>query len=198
VDARPSLTAVTGDRNDGDVVSTPRIGFRRLTSGDLAMLHTWLNEPGVVEWWEGDDVSWDAVQRDYRPDGDDGTEHWIATVDGLDAGWIQCWPATEGLDESEPWFALGVDRSAAGIDYLIGAPEMRGRGLGSQMIRAFALDVVFEQHPEWTQVCAGPFAANEGSWRALASAGFRFVGVIEDEAGPCNLMVLDRPATDVP
>lgn len=168
------------------------ITFRRLEVADLPMLHTWLNEPGVTKWWEGDDVSWDAVQRDYAPGSDDGTEHWIAAVDGVDFGWIQCWPATDWLEESEPWFALGIDPMAAGIDYLIGDPAMRGKGLGSQMIRAFTIDVVFGRHPEWTQACAGPFAANVASWKAMEQAGFRFVGVIDDEDGPCNLMVLDR------
>ena len=39
--------------------------LRPLTDDDLPVLHAWLNEPGVVWWWEGDDVSWEAVVRDY-------------------------------------------------------------------------------------------------------------------------------------
>lgn len=95
--------------DDDSMASTPTITFRRLASADLATLHELLNEPGAVDWWEGDDV-----------------------------------------------FARLLER---------------------------------------TQVCACPFAANEPSWSALAAGGFRFVGVIDDEAGPCNLMVLDRPDT---
>jgi acetyl esterase/lipase len=34
------------------------VTFRRLTDDDLPLLHDWLNESGVVRWWEGDDVSW--------------------------------------------------------------------------------------------------------------------------------------------
>ncbi len=64
--------------------------FRRLTDHDLPMLHRWLNEPGVVRWWEGEDVSWDAVVRDYGSANEEPTEHWIAVVDGRDVGWIQC------------------------------------------------------------------------------------------------------------
>lgn len=173
----------------------PTITFRRLATADLAMLHTWLNDPAVIEWWEGDDVSWEAVQRDYDPDpaDDDGYEHWIFAVDGVDAGWIQCWPVRSGDEESEAWFAFGVERTAAGIDYLVGATDMRGRGLGWRAIRRFCSDVVFALHPAWTQACASPFAANEASWRALARAGFTHVGVIDEEDGPCRLMVLDRP-----
>jgi hypothetical protein len=39
------------------------IEFRALTDADLPLLHRWLNEPGVVQWWEGEDVTWEAVVR---------------------------------------------------------------------------------------------------------------------------------------
>lgn len=168
------------------------ITFRRLVDADLPTLHRWLNDPGVVRWWEGDDVSWDAVVRDYGSEANDSTEHWIACLDSVDLGWIQCYPAADEPDETGPWFALGIDRTAAGIDYLIGDPSVRGKGVGSSMVRAFVVEIVFRLHPEWSQVCAGPYAANEASWRALSNAGFRFVGVIDDADGPCRLMALDR------
>jgi RimJ/RimL family protein N-acetyltransferase len=172
------------------------VTFRRLADDDLPMLHGWLNDPGVVRWWEGDDVSWDAVVRDYGSTNADSTEHWIASVDGRDVAWIQCYPAADEPEESDRWWALGVDRTAAGIDYLIGEPGDRARGLGSAIIRAFVADVVFGLHPQWSQACAGPYAGNTASWRALEKAGFRFVGTIEDKDGPCRLMVADRPTAD--
>jgi aminoglycoside 6'-N-acetyltransferase len=172
------------------------VTFRPLTDVDLPMLHHWLNEPGVVRWWEGDDVSWEGVVRDYGSAATDAAEYWIASVDGTDVGWIQCYPTAEEPEECEPWWALGVDRSAAGIDYLIGDPGDRGRGVGSAMIRAFLAEVVFGLHPGWSQACAAPYAANVASWRALEKAGFRFVGIVEDKDGPCRLMVADRPADE--
>jgi aminoglycoside 6'-N-acetyltransferase len=166
------------------------VTFRRLTDDDLPLLHRWLNEPGVVRWWEGDDVSWDGVVRDYGSARDpDATEFWIAVVDGRDVGWIQCWPTADEPEEAEPWWALGVDRTAAGIDYLIGKPDDRGRGLGSAAIRAFTDDVVFGLHPSWTQAAAAPLDANVASWRALEKAGFRFAGMVDDKFGPARLMV---------
>lgn len=168
------------------------VTFRRLTDDDLPTLHRWLNEPGVVRWWEGDDVSWDAVVADYGSSNTDSTEHWLASAHGRDIGWIQCYPAAEEPGETEPWLALGVDPSAAGIDYLIGDPADRGLGLGSAMIQAFVRDVVFGLHPAWLQACAAPYADNIASWRALEKAGFDFVGIVDDETGPCRLMVADR------
>ncbi len=164
-----------------------------MTDADLPMLHRWLNEPGVVRWWEGDDVSWEAVVRDYGSSSAGSTEHWIASVDETAFGWIQCYPAADDPEETEAWFALGIDRTAAGIDYLVGDPDQRGRGLGSAMIRAFVADVAFGLHPGWSQVCAGPFADNVASWRALEKAGFRLVGIIEGKDGQCRLMAAERP-----
>lgn len=168
------------------------VSFRRLVDDDLPQLHRWLNEPGVVRWWEGDDVSWEGVVRDYGSANPDPVEHWVASVGDRDIGWIQCWAATDEPAEAGSWWALGVHRSAAGIDYLIGEPGDRGRGLGTAMIRSFVAAVVFGRHPGWTQACAAPFAGNVASWRALERAGFRFAGTIDYPGGPCRLMVADR------
>ncbi|MFA9445809.1 GNAT family N-acetyltransferase [Egicoccus sp. AB-alg6-2] len=173
--------------------------FRPLADEDLPLLHRWLNEPGVVRWWENDDVSWDAVVRDYGSAATDPVEHWLALEDGEPVAWIQCYAAADFADEEETrqWFALGVERTAAGIDYLVGDPARRGRGLGSTVIRAFVDDVVFGRHPHWTHVCASPLAANVASWRALEKAGFAFVGTFGSAFGPCRLLVSERPTADL-
>jgi aminoglycoside 6'-N-acetyltransferase len=171
------------------------VELRRMTDADLPVLHRWLNDPGVVRWWEGEDVSWPAVVRDYGSTNRDAVEHHIAVEDGIAVGWIQCYAVAdhEGEPEVRHWSRLGVRRTAAGIDYLIGEPSARHRGLGSRMIAAFVEDVVFGGHPGWTEVCASPYAANTASCRALAKAGFAVRGTFVDEAGGrCQLMVRER------
>ena len=171
------------------------IQFRRLADDDLPTLHRWLNEPGVVRWWEGDDVSMDGVIRDYGSASTEPTEYWIASSNGDDIGWIQCYAIADypEADEVQHWRRLGVDATCAGIDYLVADPAGRNHGVGSAMIRAFVRDVVFGQHPGWTQVGASPFEANVASWRALEKAGFRAAGEFDDEHGRCKLMLADRP-----
>ena len=173
---------------------TVRVTFRRLTDDDLPVLHRWLNDPEVVQWWEGDDVSWEGVVREYGSANDDPGEHWLALLGDEPVGWIQCyaWADYAHEDEAQAHLALGVDPSAAGIDYLVGERSRRGQGLGTRMIAAFVDEVVFGMHPDWTQVSAGPFVANEASWRALAGAGFRALGDHPDEEGPFRVMVRDR------
>lgn len=162
------------------------------------MLHGWLNEPGVVEWWEDEDVSWPAVVAEYGSGGEYAIEYWIAVESGRDVGWIQCYAiadhlGAEGEEEIRAWLDLGIPETAAGIDYLIGDPASRGKGLGSRMIRAFVDEVVFAGHPGWNPVCASPYVANAASWKALAAAGFSHHGTFSDEEGPCRLMVRWRP-----
>lgn len=166
--------------------------FRALEEADLPTLHRWLNDPEVVRWWEGDDVSWPSVVADYGPNSEAHIEHYIATRGADDVGWIQCYPVAEEPAEAEPWRSLGLDEGAVGIDYLVGEPDLRGSGVGSEMIRHFVRDVVFGRHPEWTQVAADPMAANVASWKALERAGFRFVGEIDNPLGASRLMMMNR------
>ncbi len=180
-------------------LSPEDISFRLLENDDLELMHTWLNEPGVVEWWEGEDVSMPSITANYSPDRDDADkiEHWIAVVEDEPVGWICCWRVLDGLSESKPWFPLGVEETAAGIDYLVGAPDRRGQGLGTAMIKAFAADVVFGKHPWFTQAVAGPYTANVPSCRALEKAGFEFLGSVNhpgEALDPCSVMMLKRPA----
>lgn len=169
------------------------ITFRPLVDDDLPTMHRWLNDPAVVEWWEGEDVSWPAVVEEYGSGHGHAVEHWIALLDGEPLGWIQCYTAADESDEEAYYWAEHLDLDVtAGIDYLVGEAKHRGRGAGSAMIRAFVRDVVFPNHPEWTQAAAGPFEANVASWKALEKAGFTRRAVLDDEEGPCVLMVLTR------
>ncbi len=97
------------------------ITFHPLGDDDLATMHPWLNDPEVMQWWEGDDVTWAGVVTDYSPEREpDGVEHWIASLDDRPIGWISCGDVARWPEESAGWTALGADRRPAGIDYLIG------------------------------------------------------------------------------
>ena len=172
--------------------------FRALVDADLPRLHAWLNDPAVVRWWEGVDVSWAGVLRRYRDERPDWMEHWIALREDEPIAWIQCYGAIEvAEDEAFHWRGHLDLQKTAGIDYLVCA-EARGGGTGSRMIRTFVQDVVFPRHPEWDFVAAGPFEANEPSWRALERAGFRRRAVLDDADGRCVLMAIERNGARAP
>jgi len=173
---------------------TPRrITFRPLRDDDLSLMHRWLNDPDVVQWWEGVDVSWPAVVGRYGSGRSGPIEHWVALLEGDPCGWAQCYCAADVAEEEAYHWHVHLElRKTGGIDYLVGEPARRNRGTGSAMIRAFVRDVVFARHPEWAFAAAGPFEANLASWRALENAGFRRRAVVDDEDGSCVLMVASR------
>jgi len=177
---------------------TERFRFRVLTDDDLPLLHRWLNEPGVVRFWEGEDVSWEAVVADYGSENDEPIEQFIAELNSQTFGWIQCYCVADFVDDPDEdevrnWLALGFDPQGAGIDYIVGDPTRRGQGLGSAMIRQFTEEIVFGQHGEWATVGASPVRANPASCGALAKAGFDHVASFEDEeVGVCDLYTFSR------
>ena len=160
---------------------------------DFPLLSAWLAQPHVQSWWrEEHDIA--AIEARYGPsvDGVDPTECFVVDRNGEPVGFIQRYLFADNPEWQRALSVTGTPSNAAGIDYLIGDPADRGRGLGPAIIRAFVADVVFGRHREWTQAAATPLVANIASWRALEKAGFRFVGVVPEKDGPGRLMVADR------
>jgi aminoglycoside 6'-N-acetyltransferase len=169
--------------------------FRSLTESDLPLLHRWLNEPGVAPWWSSEDLSFEGVVEEHTKSirGEEPLDEYIVDLDGRPFGWIQTYAVADDPDYAEVIAAIGVAVDGlAGVDYSIGDPNNRGRGLGVRMIGAFLDEVVFGEHPTWVRACAGPDPANGRSVRVLEKAGFRFAGDIVTEDGPEHLMVIDR------
>ena len=71
---------------------------------------------------------------------------------------------------------------AVELDYLIGEPALRGRGLGSRLIAAAVADT-WRTRPEVPAVMVAVVAANVASWRAVEKAGLTRVaeGPMEPE-----------------
>lgn len=180
-------------------VDRERITFRPFVEADLSMLHRWLNEPGVVRWWEGDDVTWDGVVGRYSDaaTADDSVEHHVVELDGRPVGWIQCWFLVDEPEMAE-WIRLGFDpATTAGIDYLVGDPSDRGWGLGSAMLATYVERIVFGNHSWIDSVGSDPDERNVASAGALRSAGFRPVGALVSDKEPgvtYTIMRRDRPS----
>ena len=153
-----------------------KVAFRPLTRADFDLLGGWLAEPLVARWW-CHEHSAAALERDFGPsvDGDDPTEVFIATVGGRAFGLIQRHRIADAPDYERELRALWpLPVGALSIDYLIGEPDLRGRGLGSTMIATLAGQT--ERDLQGAADIVVPVAAgNRASWRALERAGFRLV-----------------------
>jgi aminoglycoside 6'-N-acetyltransferase len=149
--------------------------FRRVTRSDLALLRDWMSRPHVERWWrEPTDAA--SVEARYGPsiDGDDPTELFIVERHLTPVGFIQWYL----IDDNPGWKAALVPAveadHAAGIDYLIGDPELVGKGLGPTIIDQFVAER-WSEHPQVCAVIVDIEQENRRSWRAVEKAGFRRV-----------------------
>ena len=158
------------------------IRFRALARDDFVLLARWLAEPLVARWWNHETTP-EAVERDFGPsvDGRDPTELFVALLAERPFGLIQRYRIAAYAEYLEELTAIcPVPADALSVDYLIGEPELRGRGLGAAMISAFVA-------ASWTSCPAAgailvPVAAgNVASWRALERAGFARIATGELE-----------------
>lgn len=142
--------------------------FLPLTRNDFALLRRWLLTPHVREWWR-DEPTEQYVEQQYGPvvDGTDPTRAFTIRLDGVPIGLIQSY---RHVDEPD-WDRLVGVPDAAGIDYLIGAPEHCGRGVGTAVLAEFA-KLVLDRYPDIATVVAAPQRDNRASCRALEKAGF--------------------------
>jgi aminoglycoside 6'-N-acetyltransferase len=174
------------------------LSFEPLRVGDLPVIATWLARPHVRQWWrEPSDQA--SVAENYGPvlDGSDPTEGFIVHLDGRPIGYVQRYL----VEEDPEWRAtitssLG-DAGGIGIDYLIGEPDLVGRGIGRVMISRFAAEC-WSRYPSEDRIVVALQQDNIASWKALEAAGFRrsWEGDIESsdpsDQGPSFVYVVVR------
>lgn len=148
--------------------------LRAMTKEDLQLLHRWLNDPEVMQWWDG---------RDHK-----------ATFDRVEARFRR---SVEGSDRESHRFMIEVDKDGATktigmiqfgrmqprakntqIDVLIGEPEFRDAGYGTDALRA-ALKHIFEDlkaHRVWHTMQA----SNARAQKSAEKIGFVREGVLRE------------------
>ena len=162
-----------------------RIDFRPLARADFPLMRRWLEEPLVKRWWNHE-TSDAALEKDFGPGIGtvDPAELFLALVEDVPFGFIQRYPIAaypDYVEELAPLVEPGP--GALSVDYLIGEPGSRGRGMGAEMIAAFVAGS-WAAYPDATEVVVPVAAGNVASWRALERAGFRRVA--EGELEPDN------------
>lgn len=171
--------------------AVPDVRFRPLRPADFPLLHRWLGQPHVAQWW-GEPPTLEAVAAKYGPRcaGFDPTRSFIAELDGAPAGLLQWYRIVDHPDYAA---AVEVEPGAAGVDLFLGEPELLYRGLGPPLLVRFLREVVFGDS-RVTCCVVGPDPANEAAIRAYARSGFRLLKLahVPGESAPEYLMRLPR------
>jgi len=162
--------------------------FRPLVSNDIAMLHSWLGRPHVVEWW-GEPGTCAEVERHYLPltAASSTTRGYVALLNEEPIGFIQSYVV---MGSGEGWWEQETDPGARGIDQFLSHPEQLGRGIGTTMVTAF-VEHLF-QDPAVTKVQTDPSPKNERAIRSYRRAGFVAQGEVITPDGPAVLMLRYR------
>lgn len=159
-----------------DTTPQGELSWRPLTAGDLPLLARWLRDPGVARWWNHDATD-EGVARDFAAsvDGTEPGEDLVVHRGGVPVGLVQRSVIADYPEELAEFGALvEVPDGSVELDYLIGEAHLRGRGLGSLMIRRVLADT-WTAYPDAPAVLVAVVAANTASWRALEKAGLRRV-----------------------
>ena len=163
------------------------IEFRPVAEDDFPLLRDWLQRDHVRPWWR-DPIEETVEECRAAIEGREPTAYYLIVLDGRPVGMIQTYLASDYPEWQE---IVQVGDGVAGVDLLIGEPDLVGRGLGPRILAGFARDVVFAD-PGTTAVVATVEEPNRRSWRAFEKAGFRHVRDVEEEGLPNRLMRLDR------
>ena len=146
------------------------IGFRAMTRADLADVVRWQAQPHVARWWNNENPDVATAERNYGPaiDGDDPTRMWVVELNGRSVGTVQDYR----IGDHPEYALLTAEPDAIGLDYLVGAAEWVGKGVGTRMLWAFLRDVLRPHYPDATTYFAAPDHRNGASLRVLDKLGF--------------------------
>jgi aminoglycoside 6'-N-acetyltransferase-1b/aminoglycoside 6'-N-acetyltransferase-2 len=168
-------------------MDSQQIEFRPLTAADLPLLHSWLNRPHVVEWWNAE-PSLHEVRAKYLPRIAAGpVRPYVAYAGSEPIGYIQSYVA---IESAGGWWTGSSDPSVLGIDQFVAEPGRLGQGLGTAMVSQFA-SFLFSD-PAISRIQVDPHPDNLRAIRCYEKAGFHAQRVVSTPHGSALLMTLDR------
>jgi len=159
------------------------LSFVPLSADHFALLHKWMQEPHVLQWWgEGKTWSFEDIQKKYHSYAlgykiEQGMKKpifpFIICIEEHPIGFIQFYNALEhemGYKVEENW--VNSSRSLAAIDFYIGDTQHIRKGFGAEVLKAFLHDYVFINF----EAClVDPEKSNKIAIKTYAKAGFTTV-----------------------
>jgi RimJ/RimL family protein N-acetyltransferase len=144
------------------------VALRRMCLEDLGLIRVWLQEPGVARWFlAGSSLEQELEDLKRCVSGEEPTEALLAIWRGRPLGWCQWYLCSDYPDHAA---GVGAEPDDAGIDYAIGDPANRIKGLGTALIAALVAHIR-SVHPG-AGVIADPEASNLASRAVLERNGF--------------------------
>lgn len=170
VPGEPVARDLSGAVKEFEVEPELGVALRAMDYFDLAEVTRWRQQEHVHQWWSSDGpATLEAVTDKYGPriDGRSPTRMWVAEVHARPVGLVMDYR----LAAYPEYAALTPDPDAVGVDYLVGDPDLQGRGVGTRMLWAW-LQRMRRRFPDALACFSAPDHHNAGSLRLLDKLGF--------------------------
>lgn len=166
------------------------IELRLMREDDLPLLHTWLNQLHVTQWWGNEGLTLNEVCENYLPRtlAANRVTPYIASLGGTPFAYAQSYVALGSVDG---WWENETDPGVRGIDQSIGEPALLGKGLGTRLVQALLAHLFAD--PSVTKVQTDPAPNNTRAIRCYEKAGFKRIGTVVTPDGPAVYMLCERP-----
>lgn len=159
-----------------------KLQFEPLQPNDFLLLHRWLNTKHVADIW-GKYPTLEEVQLKYmKRIESEAVFPYLVFLNQKPIGYIQSYWASK---VGGGWWK-GIDENTWGMDQFIGELELLSRGIGTQMVRLFSMQLFLNENIQ--RVIVDPKPDNHPAIRCYQKAGFQKVGLIETPDGEALLM----------
>ncbi|MFI0401275.1 MAG: GNAT family N-acetyltransferase [Thiolinea sp.] len=164
------------------------LSFRRLSPKDLPLIHTWLQQPHVHEWWPNTG-SYADIEAEFLPltEPSSSTKGYLALLEKEPLGFIQVYVVK---DSGDGWWEEETDPGACGIDQFLGNATQVNQGLGTAMVQAFT-EFIFQDQMV-TKIQTDPQPTNLRAIRCYTKAGFSPLKTVTTPDGLAILMIKGR------
>jgi RimJ/RimL family protein N-acetyltransferase len=162
----------------------PKLSFEPLNLEHLELLHRWLQEPHVMEFWDDGDRTLEDVRRHYFYRSK--VKSWIAHVNGQPFAYVQMYLVSDD-SELAPWKC--PERATVGIDLFIGEKEFISKRLSAPLINAFIEQCLLNYFP--CRILVDPASNNARALRVYKKIGFTEAGVLKSKEKTFKILQRD-------
>lgn len=144
--------------------------FRLVHKLDRSLIHSWLNQPHVSDWFYGEGLENTFKYLDEFLDGLGFAKYWLALDQNHPFAFFITTNVEKPNDELSKWCSLEGD--AITLDMLIGDVEYLGKGYAVPIIHEFLL----KNFPNANEILIDPEATNQKAIHVYQKAGFKKIG----------------------
>lgn len=147
-----------------------RFTFKPVTQAERPLVHSWLKQPHVAEWFYGQGLENTLKHLDEFLEGSSSSTYWLGYDQSQPFAFLITSSINKPTDELSKW--CSEKGLAMTLDLLIGDVAYLGKGYAVQVIQEFLLS----HFPQVDEVLIDPEATNLKAVHVYQKAGFKKIG----------------------